>query len=95
MEGDLFIIAVKSIVLFIYGIIFIISIIFTFFIDAYNRLEGILNLEFGSAKIVNPLSKNIDFVNNWLIANNKIVGPVLILLSLADIFLLFGAINSL
>ena len=35
--------------------------------------------------IIDFLEKNIDWFDNWLIANNKIVGPILILLSLIDL----------
>ena len=95
MEVDAFVILCKLIVVFIYGSIFIISIIFTFFIDAYHRLEELLRLEFLSVRIVNPLVRNSNFVNDWLVAHNKIIGPMLILVSLWDIFSIFRFINLL
>ena len=93
---DSFAILCKSIAVFIYGSISILSIIFTFSIDTYNRLEGLLNLKYLFPKIIiNPLEKNVDFVNSWLIAHNKIIGPLLVFLSCLDIFILFRVIDLL
>lgn len=94
MEADLFIILCKFIVLFIYGTICILSIIFTFAINTYIRLSEFLDLEFLSRKTTNPLERNIDFIEDWLISYNKIIGPLLILLSLWDIVMFFKVLNS-
>ena len=79
-------ILLTSIVLFIYGTVCIISIIFTFSIDTYSKISEKLNSEIISGRvIVDFLEKNIDWLDNWLVNNNKIVGPVLILLSIVDL----------
>lgn len=85
----------KCLVLFIYGTALIISIIFTLFINMFNRLNEILNLSFVSTKTLNPLESNIDFLNEWLIARNKVIGPVLILLSLWDTVILLRTLSQL
>jgi len=94
MEADLFIILCKFIVLFIYGAICILSIIFTFAIKAYIRLEDLLNLEFFSQGTMNPLKMNVNLINDWLVAHHKIIGPVLILVSFLDIVMFFKILDS-
>jgi len=90
-----FIILSKSIVLFIYGGIVIVSIIFTLSIDAYIRINDLLSIEFLSQKTISPLEVDIDIIDDWLIAHNKIIGPMLTLFSLLDIAILFRVIDLL
>lgn len=94
MEADLFIILCKFIVLFIYGTICILSIIFTFAIKAYIRLEDLLNMEFLSQGTMNPLKTEVNFINDWLLAHHKIIGPILICVSFLDIVMFFKILNA-
>jgi len=95
LSPDSLIFLAKYFVLFIYGAALIISIIFTFFINTFNRLNEILNVSFVSTKTLNPLESNVDFLNEWLIARNKVIGPILILLSLLDMVILLRALSHL
>jgi hypothetical protein len=45
--------------------------------------------------IINPLERNIDWLDNWLMSHNKTVGPLLILLSIVDLKLWLEIIKSL
>lgn len=94
MEADSFIILCKFIVLFIYGTICILSIFFTFAIEAYIRLEDLLNLEFLSQGTMNPLKMNVNLINDWLVAHHKIIGPMLMFVSFLDIVMFFNILNS-
>jgi len=85
----------KSLVILIYGGIATISAIFTFSIETYLRIDGILSLEFWTQKIMNPLEANINVVDDWLISHNTTIGPVLMFLSIVDISLLFRVIDTL
>ena len=68
-----------------YSIICIISLIFTFSLKTYLKIDEQLNFDIFSSPKVNPLDVNIDWFNDWLITNNKIVGPVLIYLSIISL----------
>jgi hypothetical protein len=92
-EFDFLIFFGQFVVLLIYGAIFIVSIIFTFFINTYNRIDEFLSSGFIMPKIMNPLERNIDLFDDWLVTHNKIIGPLLSFLSLIDIFLLFKIIE--
>ena len=84
-----------SVVLFLnYSIICIISLIFTFSLRTYLKIDERLNFDIFSSPTVNPLDRNIDWFNDWLIANNKIVGPVLIYLSIISLKSWFYILNT-
>lgn len=85
----LFIILCKSIIFFIYGGVVIISVIFTLSVDTYIRINDLLNIMFSSQKTISPIEEDIDIIDDWLITHNKIIGPILALLSLLDIVILF------
>ena len=88
MNLDPFIILYELVVLFTYGSVTIICIIFTFFNETYQRLDEQLNLAFLSRRIITPLERNIQTFDDWLIVHHRTIGPVLIFLSLLDFFLL-------
>jgi len=85
-----------SIIIFlIYGSVCVLSIIFTFFLDTYLKINDELNLEFFSSQITNPLEGTyIDTFDQWVVKNNKIIGPILILLSVIDMKFLFWIVNA-
>jgi hypothetical protein len=83
----------SAIVFFIYGTICLISLVFTFSIDTYNSLDEKLKLEIFSSPITTPLDKSVNIVDNWILENNKIFGPLLIALSLVDMKLFFNIIG--
>ncbi|MBU3958617.1 MAG: hypothetical protein KKE91_02010 [Candidatus Omnitrophica bacterium] len=97
MEFDisLFVIACKFVIFFIYSAIFIISAIFTFSIDTYNRLDEFFKTELLSKKHMNPLDINIDFIDEWLNAHNRIVGLAMLLLSAFNLVILLKNIDVL
>lgn len=80
---------------FIYCTVCIISIIFTFSLQIYLRIEEKLNFSLFLNRILTPLDRNIDFIDVWLMKYNKITGTILILLSLLDIKLAFDIVNKL
>jgi len=95
MGLDSFYILFSSIIFLVYGTICIVCIIFTFFLDLYLKLDEKLNLNVISNKILTPLDINIDKIDAWLIERNRIVGPLLMLLSLVDMKLSFNIIGML
>lgn len=82
------------IIFLIYAPTCLISTIFTFSIERYKRIEEKLNFEIISNLSSNPLDKNIDWFNRWMVSNNKKAGPILILLSLMDLKLFFDLLNN-
>ena len=90
-EFDVFL----SVILFLnYSIICIISLILTFSLKTYLKIDEHLNFDIFPSPKVNPLDRNIGGFNNWLITNNKIVGPVLIYLSIISLKSWFDILNT-
>lgn len=93
---DPFVFLLKSLVLFIYGLIFAFSVIFTLSIESYRRLDEYLGMNFLTSRIINPIiESNINFLDEWLIKHHKIIGPLLILLSIIDTVMLLRFIDLL
>ena len=93
MEFDIIMVILSTAVFFVYTIICIISIIFTFSIDKYRKIDEMLNLDIISSRILTPLEVNINIIDDWLIKRHRLIGPVLIYLSLLDLKLTFNIIN--
>ncbi len=95
MKLDIFNLLLSGWIFIIYGTICIFSIIFTFSLEIYLRIEEKFNFYIFSNRILSPLDSSIDWVNVRLMKYNKITGTVLILLSLIDLKLSFDIINAL
>lgn len=94
MEFDVFNLLLTFLIFFIYGSICIVSVIFTFSLETYCKIEARLNLDvFSTPVILNPLERNINWVDVWMLEHNKIIGPILTILSLVDLKLWFNLIN--
>ena len=76
----------SSWVFFIYGTVCIISIIFTFSLETYFKIDKKLNLIILDLPLfITVLDRiYIDWVDFWMLRHNKIIGPFLILVSLID-----------
>lgn len=95
MEIDFLDLFVWAAILITYGIICFISLILSLSRETFQAIEEALNTNLISNKIVNPvIESNINFINEWLLSNNKVVGPILVILSLLDIKILFTIWNS-
>ncbi len=92
---DPFNLMVSFLVFMIYAAVCGVATLFTFFMDAYIRLDEKLRLEVFRARALNPLEENIQGVDNWLMNHHKIVGPLLIVLSITDLKLMLDAIYKL
>jgi len=84
----------STITFFIYGSVFIISLIFTISLDTYNKIDEKLNLVVFSESIVTILDANLDFFEVWLKNNNRIAGSVLVFLSVVDLKLFFDIFRN-
>ena len=94
MGLDIFNLLLSGWLFLVYSTICIISIIFTFSLEIYLRIEEKLNFYIFSDRIFTPLDRDIDWVNVWLVKYNKITGTILILLSLVDLKLSLDIINN-
>lgn len=94
MEFDFVKLTFNAIVIFIYGSICLLSIIFTFFIETYRKIDEKLKWEIFSIRIINPLEQNINVIDELFMRNNKILGAILILLSLVDLQLWLRLISQ-
>jgi len=82
----------NSIVFFIYSSVCIISIIFTFSLDAYLKINEKLKLDIFSTPIITSLEIKIDWFDKWAMQHNKVLGPILIILSIIDLKIIFTLI---
>jgi len=71
-----------------YGIICIINIIFAFFIDKFQRLNDLLELEIFNLRTLTILESNYFNIDEWLFVHHRIIGPILFLLSIFDAYML-------
>lgn len=94
MGFDTFDLLLSGWIFFIYSATCIISIIFTFSLELYRNIEEKLGSYIFSSRILSPLDKDIDWLNIWLMKHHKIVGPILISLSLVNLKLFFDIINN-
>ena len=95
MEVNFFDLVVNTIIFFIYGSACFISLIFTVSLEYYERLNNLMNLEFFSIKMVQPIESNIDKLDLWLMSHNRIVGPLFIIVTLLEMRFFFNIINNL
>ncbi len=86
---------VSIIVYSLYGVILVLSIIFTFWLDSFRGIEKRVMEQIIPASVLTPLEIEIPTFSNWLYANHVFVGPSLILLSLLDIKFSFDLIKML
>jgi hypothetical protein len=82
----------STVAVLVYGGICIIAAIFTLSIETYSKIEDKINFGIFSNSLVTVLDTNINFFDLWLTRNNKIIGPILVLLSLLDLKLFFAII---
>jgi hypothetical protein len=93
---DLFELFLRGAVLLVYGSIIMVSTIFTFSLEAYRRLDECLGMGFFNERIISPVIEgNINAIDDWLIAHNRLIGPWLILISFIDIVAFFKIIDLL
>ena len=92
---DIFNLLLSAWLFLIYSTVCIISIIFTFSLEIYLRIEEKLNFYIFSDYILTPLDRSIDWFDFWLIKYNKITGTILILLSLIDLKLSLDIVSRL
>ncbi len=92
---DIFNLLLSAWLFLIYSTVCIISIIFTFSLEIYLRIEEKLNFYIFLDPILTPLDRSIDWLNVWLMKYNKITGTILIVLSLVDLKLFLDIINNL
>ncbi|MDD5565591.1 MAG: hypothetical protein PHG31_01690 [Candidatus Omnitrophica bacterium] len=81
-------------VFLLYSSICIISLIFTFSIKTYQRIDDYLSSELISLPMLTALDKSIEALDLWFMSHNRIVGPILVLLSVVDLKLYFNVINK-
>ncbi|MCX5696821.1 MAG: hypothetical protein NTU54_02420 [Candidatus Omnitrophica bacterium] len=71
-------------VYFVYGSTLIISVLFTFFVELYVKIEEVLSFNFTQSNSAN-LGNTQPLFDLWMINHNRLVGPIMIVLSLYNI----------
>ncbi len=71
-------------VYFVYGSTLLISVLFTFFVELYVKIEEILSFNLGQSASAN-LGRSQNLFDLWMINHNRLVGPIMIALSLFNI----------
>ena len=64
---------------------FILSIIFTFSLSLFLKLDFLFNFNLFSRANIVGIESNVDKFDVWVIDHNKLVGPVLIIFSFVDL----------
>lgn len=95
MGFDTFNLLLSFTVFIVYAAVCGIAILFTFFLDIYLKIDEKLKLEVLTARVLTPLEANIQGLDGWLMGHHRIVGPLLIVLSMVDLKLFFDIINRL
>ena len=90
---DPFNLILSTVVFMVYGTICIISIIFTFSLELYQKIDEMLSMNILKTPTLTPLEINFISIDTWLMNNNKIVGPILLILAIFDLKLSFSIIN--
>jgi len=80
-------------ILCLYGTIFVISLIFTLWPEAYRAIDAAVQVNLITPRTLTPLERNIYLLDDWLMRNHKLVGPLLTLLSVIDLKLFLDLIN--
>ena len=93
MGVDVFNLVLVTVALFVYGSSCIISLVFAFSLETYEKIDERLNLAIIPARIVSPLEKNIGWFDHWLTSHNKPAGLVLTVLSIFSLNTAFTAIG--
>lgn len=80
----------------VYGSTCIISLVITLSPKTYQEINEMLSLNIITAPIiVNPIEKEIDWIDSWFIRHNKIGGLILLTLSIIDLKSFFNIISNL
>ncbi|HTY44837.1 MAG TPA: hypothetical protein VMD52_02465 [Patescibacteria group bacterium] len=95
MQLEAFSCIFSTVVFFTYGTICTVTILFTFFPEAYQVVDELVKMNIVASRILTPLEANIDSFDIWLMKHNRTIGPFLIILSLVDMELFFNIINKL
>jgi len=95
MGPDIFNLLLSGWIFFIYSAICVISIIFTFSLQIYTRIEEKLNIYILSNPILTPLDRSIDWFNILLKRHNRRAGIIFTVLSLMDLKLAFDIVSKL
>lgn len=85
MELDIFDLLFSGIVFFIYGIICIISVIFTFSLPFFRKIDEFLSLQILARTSLKSWELNINQFDILMKKHNLLIGPLLIVLSILDI----------
>ena len=93
--ADPFNVMLSFIVFMIYAVVCGIAILFTFFLDIYLQMDDRFNMELLPSRPVTPLEQNLRGFDDWLKGNHKIIGPLLIILSMVDLKLFFNIVEKL
>jgi len=93
MPNDTLTLSLNWLVFLVYSAIFIISLIFTFSVETYQKIDEKLSSDLISLPVVTAFDKDIKWIDLWLISHNKVAGPILAVLAVTDLKLYFDIIN--
>ncbi|MFA5145668.1 MAG: hypothetical protein WC723_06690 [Candidatus Omnitrophota bacterium] len=88
-------IILSAMVIFINLFICVIAIILTFFRDLYIKIDKKLNKTIFSTLFFPILDTKTYYFDSWMFKYHKIIGPILLLVSLIDMLLFLTLIKNL
>ena len=93
--ADLLGLIVSVVIFIIYSGACIISIIFTFSIETYRKIDELVNLSIMTDSILIPIvEQKINKFDLWAMEHHRFIGALLIIFSLLNLKLAFSLVNS-
>jgi hypothetical protein len=87
--------AISLIIFVLYSMACLISIIFTFSLDTYKKLDDMVDLNVLSNPVLVPgIEHRINKFDLWAMEHHRIIGIILIISSLINLKLTFSLVNS-
>jgi hypothetical protein len=93
MPNDTLTFSLNWLIFLVYSVIFIISLIFTFSLETYRKIDEKLSSDLVTLPVISVFDKDIEWIDFWLMSHNKIAGPILAVLAVTDLKLYFDIIN--
>jgi allantoicase len=85
MGLDIFNVSVGILLFAVYGATLVLCVMFAFFLEIYHKIEEKISSNIIYAPKVTVFDLEIDWVDAWLKRHHRIVGYILIIVSLIDI----------
>lgn len=74
----------------IYAAVFALSLIFALAVETFRKIDEAFSFNIIPGRALTPLESNINWFNEWAMSNNRVLGSVLVIISLWQLVTLFN-----